>query len=214
MKEEDRPPPTKNDEDCAPVAGTGPCDGRRPEDHAPQPGVFEELVEPLSQVDLRGVPHHHLEACPPRFLDGALEHQAAEGAVGRLLLPPGRAVIHLQVAEDFGLRQPQGDGGRGGLGERSFPADLEEQPVALERFRGQADGLPADAELLGQLDLGRQPAAGPAPFGNRLAEELFDLRDQAQRPDEPRQARSRLRRGSRTGLARPGHCPAPPPGAA
>src|SRR5439155_26930230 len=34
---------------------------------------------------------------------------------------------------------------------------------------------------------GPLPAAGPAPFGNRLAEELFDLRDQAQRPDEPRQ---------------------------
>src|SRR5581483_9778454 len=79
-------------------------------------------------------------------------------------------------------------------------ADLDQQPFLLQVLGRQAHRLAADAELLGQLHLRRQPAVGEAPLRDRLPQQLLDARGQAARPVQPLELRRRLLRHARASV--------------
>ena len=135
------------------------------EDNPPQADALVQRLEGLADLSRERVPHDQLKSLPPRFGQGPLEHQTANGPRGGIFLSPARLVIGLEITEERRRgRLPARPRARGPE-ERSLPADLVQHPLPLQHLGGAAD-----TQLLGQLDLGRQPAAGKLPVGNRLAQ--------------------------------------------
>ena len=66
-------------------------------------------------------------------------------------------------------------------------ANLYQQTFALKGFSGQTHRFPTDAQLFGQLDLGRQLAARKFVLSDRFTQRQLHLRDQAKWPTEPRE---------------------------
>ncbi len=115
------------------------------------------LLEPpqrLTDLCVRSVSHDQAQARRARLFECPLHHESADLTRDRLFLTVVGRVARLQIPQRRRRGRLDGVGQLRRLEERTLAADLDQQSLALQVFRGETHGLAAHAELLRQLDLG------------------------------------------------------------